>query len=327
MENKHLEKLRGVFLDSDTVDDGSLDLSPITDMKGIEWCFHRVTNKSEVAERVSGFDIVICNKVEIDADCLRQSPRLQLIVVAATGTNNIDVSTANETGVTVCNVRGYGTPSVVQHVYTLILALTIQLPRYMEAVAQGSWERHPHFCLLDFPIRELDGCVMGIIGYGTLGQGVARAAAAFGIEVKICQRPGGPNEDGRIPLNKLLPSVDILTLHCPLTDATRGLIGKTEFGLMKDDAILINTARGGIVDESALVEALRNGRIGGAGIDVLSQEPPSAGNPLLQADVPNLIVTPHIAWASQASRQRVVNLVAENISAYLKGSPQNTVTV
>ena len=166
---------------------------------------------------------------------------------------------------------------------------------------------------------------MGIVGYGTLGRGVANAAGAFGMQVMICQRPGGSPLSGRIPLLELLPQVDVLSLHCPLTELTSGLIGPEEIALMRTNAILINTARGGIVDEHALVDALRAGKLGGAGVDVLTEEPPAHGNPLLQAGIPNLIVTPHIAWASQESRQRVVNIVGENIGAFLSDAPQNTV--
>jgi len=315
----------GIFLDKDTVDGEDLDMSPITDIPGIEWRIHGTTSAQHVDQRVAGAGIVISNKTVLNRATLAQSDALKLIVVAATGTNNVDLAAARESGVVVCNVRGYGTPSVVQHVYTLILALTTRLPQYMDAVAQGRWQRHPHFCLFDFPIRELNGKTIGIVGYGTLGQGVAAAAAAFGLKVLIAQRPGGPTQAGRLSLDDLLTGADIISLHCPLTDATRGLIGAKQLGKMKRDAILINTARGGIVDEEALAQALRTGTIGGAGIDVLSTEPPVGGNPLLDKDIPNLIVTPHIAWASRESRQRVIDIVGDNIRAFLAGSPINQV--
>jgi len=317
--------MRGVFLDTDTVDGGDLDLSPITDIAGINWSSHGTTSPAQLAERISDADIVISNKVVLDRENLQGTKALRLIVVAATGTNNVDLVTARERDITVCNVRGYGTPSVAQHVFALILALTTRLPEYMRAVAQGRWQKHPHFCLFDYPIRELHGKTLGIIGFGTLGQGVAAAAAAFGLKVVVAQRPGGQPQAGRLPLHELLAQADILSLHCPLTEQTRNLIGAKELASMKKDAILINTARGGIVDEVALAEALREGTIGGAGIDVLSEEPPVHGNPLLADDIPNLIVTPHIAWASRESRQRVIDIVGANIRAYLDGKPQNIV--
>lgn len=320
-----METMRGVFLDTDTVDGDDLDLSPIKFFDHIHWSFHGVTQRQDIQNRIADCDILICNKVVLDRDTLVGAGKLRLIVVAATGTNNIDLEATRELGITVCNARGYGTPSVVQHVYALILALSTRLPQYMDSVASGAWQKHPHFCLFDFPIRELRGCVMGIVGYGTLGKGVADAAGAFGMQVRICQRPGGSPQSGRIPLLELLPQVDVLSLHCPLTEFTSGLIGPEEIALMRTNAILINTARGGIVDEHALVDALRAGKLGGAGVDVLTEEPPAHGNPLLQTDIPNLIVTPHIAWASRESRQRVVNIVGENIGAFLSDAPQNTV--
>ena len=317
--------MHGVFLDTDTVDQGDLDLSPIKDLDNIGWSFYGVTEPSEVVGRIESSEIVVCNKVIIGRDALKQARNVKLIVIAATGTNNIDLTAAEELGVTICNVRGYSTPAVVQHVYTLILALTTKLPQYLDAIEKGAWQRHPHFCFFDYPIRELRGRVLGIVGYGALGKGVANIATAFGMEVKICQRPGGGAHPDRIPLHELLPQIDILSLHCPLTDATRGLIGKEELALMKKDAILINTARGGIVDEQALARALVNKDLGGAGIDVLTEEPPKSGNVLLDPNLPNLIVTPHIAWASRESRQRVVNIVADIILGFLRGDPQNIV--
>jgi glycerate dehydrogenase len=189
----------------------------------------------------------------------------------------------------------------------------------------GRWQQARQFCLLDYPIRELKGKTLGIIGYGELGQSVAGIAQAFGMKILVAQRPGGAAQADRVPLDTLLPQVDILSLHCPLTPATQGLIGARELALMKHDAVLINTARGGIVDEQALVETLRAGHLGGAGVDVLTEEPPVNGNPLLAADIPNLIVTPHSAWASRETRQRVVHEVVANIRAFLHGAPRSLV--
>ncbi len=316
--------MRGVFLDTDTVDPGDLDLSGLHDFP-ISWETYGTTSPQQTLPRIEQADIVISNKVMLDRDILFAAPNLKLVVIAATGTNNIDLQAAGERRVVVCNVRDYGTPSVVQHVYALILALTTRLPQYQRAVRDGRWQKHPHFCLLDYPIRELDSRTLGIIGYGHLGQGVAKVAPAFGLQVIVAQRPGGRPQPGRTPLPELLSRADIVSLHCPLTEQTNNLIGAPEFELMKNDAILINTARGGIVDETALVAALREGAIGGAGVDVLTREPPADGNPLLAADIPNLIVTPHIAWASRESRQRVVDIVVDDIRAYLNGGAQNVV--
>lgn len=279
----------------------------------------------QVQDRIKGCDVVVLNKIIMDQDVLQRAAGLKLVVVAATGTNNIDLAVARKLDITVCNVKGYGTPSIVQHVYALILALTTRLPQYMDAVSAGAWQKHPHFCYFDYPIRELAGRTLGIVGHGTLGRGVADAAHAFGLRVSLCQRPGGPPQPDRIPLHQLLPQVDVLSLHCPLTEQTRGLIGEDELALMKPDAILINAARGGIVDEHALARALRAGVIGGAGIDVLSEEPPKEGNVLLDESIPNLIVTPHIAWASRESRQRAIDIVGDNIGGFLAGQPRNLV--
>lgn len=319
--------MQGVFLDLDTCSfKEDVDVSPLTRLPNIDWCFYGATTPEQLAGRIEGCEFVVVNKVFLDADVLsRAAPVLKLLVIAATGTNNVDLEAARELGITVCNVRGYGTSSVVQHVYALILALTTRLPSYIDAVRGGRWQRHTQFCILDYPIRELRGLTLGIVGYGTLGKGVADVAPAFGMSVLVAQRPGGGSQTGRLPMDELLPRVDILSLHCPLTADTRDLIGRRELQAMKSDAILINTARGGIVKEAELVEALRAGEIGGAAFDVLTREPPVEGNVLLDAGLPNLIVTPHVAWASRQARQRVIDIVAANIEAFVSGSPINVV--
>jgi glycerate dehydrogenase len=225
----------------------------------------------------------------------------------------------------VCNSRGYGTASVVQHALALILALSVRLPEYRATVAAGRWQASPVFCLLDHPIAELAGRVLGIVGFGTLGRGVASVASALGMDVRVAQRPGGEPQENRVPLASLLPMVDVLSLHCPLTEHTHGLIGAAELRAMKPTALLINTARGALVDEGALADALRTGEIAGAGVDVLSVEPPPPDHPLLAPDVPNLILTPHIAWAARESRQRLADDVAANIEAFIAGEPRNRV--
>lgn len=314
----------GVFLDRDTVDRGDLDPAALLGALP-DWRLYTFTRPEQLAERLAEATVAVSNKVRLDAAAFAAAPQLRLVCVAATGTNNVDLDAAQCHGVTVCNVRGYATPAVVQHVYALILALTTRLPEYRRDVAAGRWQASPYFCLLDHPIRELAGRALGIVGYGELGSAVARVAAAFGMSVLIAQRAGGAAQAGRLALTDLLPRVDVLSLHCPLTPLTRGLIGAQELALMKPDALLINTARGGLVDEAALADALRDGRLGGAGIDVLSEEPPRHDNPLLATDIPNLLVTPHIAWASREARQRVIDAIAENIRAFLAGTPVNVV--
>ena len=317
---------RGVLLDRDTIDaGGDIDFAALVSMFS-QWQAYDYTLKDDTIERIDGASVIISNKVMLDEKALRSVPGLKLVCIAATGTNNVDLEAAKALAIPVCNVRGYATATVSQHALALILALSTRLIDYHEAVRSGRWQQARQFCLLDYPIRELAGKTLGIVGYGELGRGVARLGEALGMKLLIAQRPGGPAEPGRIPLHELLPQVDVLSLHCPLTPETQNLIGAREFALMKRDAILINTARGGIVDEQALADALRQGRIGGAGVDVLTVEPPVKGNVLLDPDIPNLIVTPHSAWASRETRQRLVDELVTNIRAFLKGSVRNPVT-
>lgn len=313
----------GVFLDAGSLVQSAMDMAPL-EHESISWRYYDATPPSLVIERIISADIVITNKVVLDENSLAATQQLKLICIAATGTNNVDLRAAKKIGITVCNVRGYATLSVVEHVFALLLALMRHLPEYHRAVQSGRWQKSVHFSFIDYPIHELHGKIMGIVGYGELGRAVASIAAAFGMRLMIAERAGKAPRPGRIPLPELLSQVDVLTLHCPLTDETRGLIGARELQLMKQGAVLINTARGGIVDELALLEALRSHHLGGAGVDVLSQEPP-LDNHLLSASVPNLIVTPHIAWASRESRQRLVDELAVNIQAYLRGTPHNVV--
>ncbi len=317
--------LVGAFLDQDTVDRGDLDFSLLRRVLPA-WRLYDTGDSVPVPERVAGTAVVVSNKVVLDEALLAGAPELKLVCVAATGTNNVDLDAAARLGIRVCNVRAYATPAVVQHVFGLILALTTRLMDYQGAALDGRWQRSPHFCLLDFPIRELAGRRLGVVGYGELGRGVARVAEAFGMDVLIAQRPGTADDrPGRVPLPKLLSQVDVLSLHCPLTPETQGLIRARELGLMRPDALLINTARGGIVDETALAAALQGGRLGGAGVDVLVREPPVDGSPLLDPDIPNLILTPHVAWASRESRQRLLDEVARNIEGFLAGEPRNVI--
>jgi glycerate dehydrogenase len=314
---------RGIVLDLGSIDRGDMDLTRLEAACG-RWRLHASTRAEELAERLNGAEVVVTNKVVLDRSAL-QKARPRLVCVAATGTNNLDLQAARELGIAVTNVTAYATPSVVQHVFALMLAHATRLLDYREAVRKGAWAVSEHFCLLDFPIRELKGKTLGIIGFGELGRGVARAAEAFDMRVLVGARPGSEPSEGRLSLHDLLPLVDVLSLHCPLTEQTRNLIGAAELARMRPDALLVNTARGGIVDEAALADALRRGVIGGAAVDVLTAEPPASGNPLLASDLPNLILTPHTAWASSESRQRLVDEVAANIRAFVKGENRNRV--
>lgn len=316
--------MRGVFLDSATVDRHDLDLGALKSSLP-DWSIRSATAINEVGEAIQNADIVISNKVPLNRETIQQADSLKLICVAATGTNNVDLAAAAEQKITICNARGYATTSVVEHVFTLILALTRHLHEYRAAVSKGKWQTTESFCLLDYPIRELSGQTLGIIGYGELGRAVAAMGRSFGMNILVAQRPGGAAQAGRLPLEQLLSQADIISLHCPLTDNTRNLIDHHEFALMGKDTLLINTARGGIVNEIALRQALQSGHIAGAAIDVLSGEPPRLGNPLLDDPLPNLIVTPHIAWASITARQSLINELTENIHAFLEGRPRNVV--
>lgn len=313
--------MQGVFLDAGSLARADIEMSPLGGAT-VQWAYYDHTAPEAVAARISGAAIVITNKVVVGEPALAAAPRLKLICIAATGTDNVDLAAARRRGVTVCNVRGYATPSVVEHVFGLMLALTRRLGDYQRAVRDGRWQRSPHFSFIDYPIGELHGKTLGLVGYGELGRAVAQVAAAFGMKVMVANR--GTAQAGRVPLGELLAQADVVSLHVPLTAETRHLIAAPELRAMKRGALLINTARGGVVEEAALAAALRDGHLGGAAVDVLTQEPP-ADNPLLAADIPNLIVTPHIAWASREARQRLVNALAENVAAFLEGRPRNVV--
>jgi glycerate dehydrogenase len=318
--------MRAVFLDYATVSFNG-DLDPVAlqrAMPGLELREHSA--QAEVPAAIAGAVVVLLNKLQLTRQTMVQSPDLKLIVLAATGTNNVDLEAARERGIGVCNLRDYCTASVVQHVLGVTLLLTQKLREYDALVRSGAWQRGDQFCLLDYPIRELAGRRLGVVGHGALGRGVARAAGlALGMEVLIANRPGGTRQPGRFDLGELLPRVDVLSLHCPLTPQTTGLIGAPQLARMKHDALLVNTARGALVDSQALADALRGGRLGGAAIDVLAEEPPSDGNPLLAPDIPNLIVTPHVAWAAREARQRCLDEMAANVEDFLRGGHRGRV--
>lgn len=317
--------MRGVFLDFGSVSyAGDLDPAvlrgPLPDL-----VIHDATSEAELPGRLAGQTVVIANKALFTPELFAASPELKLITLTATGTNNVDLAAARAHGVGVCNIRDYCTASVVQHVFAVLLALTHSVREYDRALKAGAWENAEQFTMLNFPVRELAGRTIGIVGFGTLGRGVARVAEAFDMKVLVANRPGAPREPGRLDLAEILPRVDVLTLHCPITPETRNLIGAAELKRMKPDAVLINTARGGLVDAGALAAALRAGTIGGAAIDVLTEEPPSGGSPLLAADLGNLIVTPHTAWAAREARQRALAEVALNIADFQRGGRRGRV--
>ncbi len=317
--------MKAVFLDLASLAEKDLDLSAFERVVD-DWRSYPATAPDERLERIADADIVVTNKVVLDDAIIRAAPNLKLICLTATGYNNVAVATARERGIVVSNVVAYATDSVVQHVFALMLAHFTSLFDYTAAVRRGEWSTSVQFCLLDYPVRELRGMTLGIIGYGELGHGVAKIAEAFGMRVLISQRPGGEPRPGREPLEQVLRESDVITLHVPLLENTRHLIDARALEVMKPTALLINTARGAIVDNRALAEALRRGQIGGAALDVLDVEPPPLDHPLLASDIPNLIVTPHTAWAGRQARQNVVDETVANIRAFLDGEPRNQVT-
>ena len=311
--------MKAAFLDYGTLGPG-VDTSPLDAL--VDVTYFEYSPAEDIPARLSGAAIGIVNKARVDAATMDANPDLKLIVLAATGSDNVDLIAAKERGIAVSNIRNYCTPAVVQHAFALILALTRQLFGYQSIVDAGAWQRSNTFALFDYPIRDLTGKVLGIVGYGSLGRGVADIGRAIGMDVRIAARVGTDGSDAaepRVQLDELVREADVLSLHCPLTDETRHLIGAEQLKAMKQDAILINTARGALIDSNALVDALRSGDIGGAGIDVLAKEPPPDDEPLLASDIPNLILTPHIAWTSAESRQTTLDQVAENVDDFLAG--------
>jgi glycerate dehydrogenase len=291
-----------------------------------EWTEYEMSAPAEVVERLKGATIVITNKVPLREAELSYLPRLKFIAVAATGLDIIDLDYCRRRNLPVSNVRNYARHAVPEHVFTLILALRRNLFSHREDVRSGAWAKATGFCLLNHTIRDLHASTLGIIGYGALGQSVEKLALAFGMRVLISEHKDAPViREGRTAFEETLRASDIITLHCPLNEETRGLISKAEFEMMRPDALLINTARGGLVNEAALGRALREGLIAGAGFDVLTKEPPRDGNPLLDLNLPNFILTPHIAWASREAMQTLADQLIDNIEAFVKGSPQNLV--
>lgn len=316
--------MKAVFLDFATMGP-DLDLEPLRNVV-TELVIFDVTDDAEVAERIADADIVFTNKIRLTQDLLQRATNLRFIGLTATGTDNIDLDSAKRYGIAVSNIRAYCTQSVVEHVFGVLLTLSHNLSRYHESVRAGDWQRSDDFCPLLHPVRELSAMTLGIVGYGDLGRGVARIAREFGMRVLVSARAGSNVVDeGRVSFEQLLAESDAISLHCPLNDATRSLFDARAFRRMKQDAVLINTARGGLVDSAALVHALENGDIGAAAIDVLPEEPPVNGDPLLEYEGSNLIVTPHIAWATDEARQNAIDELAANTRAFVDGQERNRV--
>ena len=284
------------------------------------------TEAHETLARIRGADIVITNKVVISAQAFAENPQLKLVAVTATGVNNVDVEAAKQNGTAVCNIRAYGNESVAEHAFMMMITLMRNLPAYQRDVAAGLWENSPFFCHLGAPMRDLNGKTLAIFGRGNIGKTLATYAQAFKMNVVFAEHKHAQNvRDGYVSFDEAIRSADVVSLNCPLTPQTANMIGEAELQQMKPGAILINCGRGGLVDEAALVAALKYGQIGGAGFDVLTQEPPRNGNPLLKARLPNLIVTPHIAWASQEAANRLFDILLDNINRFVAGNPQNLV--
>jgi len=284
------------------------------------------TEAHETLARIRGADIVITNKVVISAQAFAENPQLKLVAVTATGVNNVDVEAAKQNGTAVCNIRAYGNESVAEHAFMMMITLMRNLPAYQRDVAAGLWENSPFFCYLGAPMRDLNGKTLAIFGRGNIGKTLATYAQAFKMNVVFAEHKNAQSvRDGYVSFDEAIRSADVVSLNCPLTPQTANMIGEAELQQMKPGAILINCGRGGLVDEAALVAALKYGQIGGAGFDVLTQEPSRDGNPLLKARLPNLIVTPHIAWASQEAANRLFDILLDNINRFVAGNPQNLV--
>ena len=284
------------------------------------------TEAHETLARIRGADIVITNKVVISAQAFAENPQLKLVAVTATGVNNVDVEAAKQNGTAVCNIRAYGNESVAEHAFMMMITLMRNLPAYQRDVAAGLWENSPFFCHLGAPMRDLNGKTLAIFGRGNIGKTLATYAQAFKMNVVFAEHKNAQSvRDGYVSFDEAIRSADVVSLNCPLTPQTANMIGEAELQQMKPGAILINCGRGSLVDEAALVAALKYGQIGGAGFDVLTQEPPRDGNPLLKARLPNLIVTPHIAWASQEASNRLFDILLDNINRFVAGNPQNMV--
>jgi glycerate dehydrogenase len=292
-----------------------------------EWIEYPETTAGQVVDRVRDATIIISNKLSLGELQLADARELKLIAIAATGSDCVDLNYCKERGIAVCNVRGYAINAVPEHVLMMILALRRNLLAYRADVQAGLWNQSKQFCLLTHELHDIRHSTLGIVGYGAIGKAMAGLGESIGMRVLISEHKNATQiREGRTSFADTLRQSDVLTLHCPLTDQTRDLIGSDEFQMMKRNALLINTARGALVDDAALIEALQNGLIAGAGLDALREEPPRHGNPLLDLKLPNLIVTPHVAWASREAVQTLADQVIDNLEGFIAGRPQNLLT-
>ena len=317
------KQMKITVLDRCTVTAGDVSLAPIEALGNVR--FYDTVPHEKLADVIADSDAVICNKAQITDEIMEKCKKLRYIGLFATGYNNIDIAAAKRRGITVCNVPGYSTDSVVQHAFSMILHFACRTDDYAASVARGDWTNSETFSYLAFPTSELRGKTLGIFGFGTIGKAMATAGKAFGMKIlAVSHRPMTYEGVEFTDTDTLFARADYLTLHCPLTDETRGLVNSRTLSLMKPSAVIINTARGGVVEEAALTAALKNGTIRGAGIDVLDTEPMYKNHPYLTA--PNCYGTPHVAWAAYEARVRLIDIVADNIRAFASGNPINSVT-
>lgn len=292
-----------------------------------QWQEYPATRTEQVLARLQDATIAITNKVHLRRETLAKLPRLKMVAVSATGADNVDIAYCRERGIVVSNIRNYASHTVPEHVFMLMLALRRNLLAFRADVMQGEWQKAAQFCLFTQPVRDLYGSTLGIIGSGSIGKSVAQIAQAFGMQVMLAEHKGETTvRPGYTAFNTVLRDSDVLTLHLPLNEMTRHLIGQPEFECMRPGALLINTARGGLVDEVALLQALQSGRLGGAGFDVLAKEPPTEGHPLLDINLHNFILTPHVAWSGREAMQTIADQLIDNIEAYIAGAPKNLLT-
>jgi glycerate dehydrogenase len=289
-----------------------------------EWIDYPETTAGQVVDRVRDATIIISNKLSLGESQLSSAPDVKLIAIAATGSDCVDLNYCRERGIAVCNVRGYAVNAVPEHALMMILALRRNLLAYRADVQAGLWNQSKQFCLLTHELHDIRNSTLGIVGYGAIGKAMAGLGESIGMRLLISEHKNAAKiREGRNSFEETLRQSDVLTLHCPLTDETRDLIGSAEFQMMKPNALLINTARGALVDDAALIDALQNGLIAGAGLDALREEPPRQGSPLLDLKLPNLIVTPHVAWASREAVQTLADQVIDNVEGFIAGRPRN----
>ncbi|MCG9640682.1 D-2-hydroxyacid dehydrogenase [Vibrio sp. Isolate34] len=319
-----MPKLKVVFLDRATIP-SQINLKPLSFEH--EWIEYDFTTPEQVSERVEGADVVITNKVVLNGSNLGQAHQLKLLAVSATGVNNVDVAYCKSNNIAVTNVQGYATQSVPEHVIAMLFALKRNLVGYHKDIEAGEWQKDKQFCFFTHPIQDVAGSTLGLMGSGSLGQATAILAKAIGMNVIFAERKGAEAcREGYLPFETVLQQADAISLHCPLTEATRNLISDHELAMMKPSAVLINAGRGGLVDEQALIEALKHNEIAGAGMDVFTQEPADNSNPLLaNSHLPNLLLTPHVAWGSDSSIQKLSDILMDNIDGFIAGRPQNIV--